>query len=100
MSPGTTSRVLALPLVGLVRLYRLLLSPWLGAACRFRPTCSEYAETALRRHGALYGTALAARRIARCHPWGGAGYDPVPDAPTETTPACRRERSSGNSPSR
>lgn len=74
MSP--LAALLALP----VRAYRLLASPWLGTACRFQPTCSAYALDALSRHGALRGGWLAARRIARCHPWGGSGYDPVPGA--------------------
>lgn len=76
--PSAASRVLAWPLIQLVRLYRLTLSPWLGRNCRFQPTCSQYAVEALERHGALRGTRLAAIRIARCHPWGGSGYDPVP----------------------
>ena len=65
-------------LLTLIRVYQLTLSPWLGRRCRFEPTCSVYAAEALRRHGAARGVALAARRIARCHPWGGSGYDPVP----------------------
>lgn len=65
-------------LVALVRVYRLLLSPWLGNACRFEPTCSVYAIGALERHGAAAGTALAIGRIARCHPWCAGGHDPVP----------------------
>jgi hypothetical protein len=65
-------------LLTLIRAYQLTLSPWLGRRCRFEPTCSVYAAEALRRHGAARGVALAARRIARCHPWGGSGYDPVP----------------------
>lgn len=73
------SRLLAWPLLGLVALYRLVISPWLGNNCRFEPSCSVYAIEALRAHGAFRGTWLAARRIARCHPWGGSGYDPVPD---------------------
>ena len=72
-------KLLAWPLLALVWLYRLLISPWLGANCRFEPTCSTYALEALREHGAFRGTWLAARRIGRCHPWGGSGYDPVPD---------------------
>ncbi|MDJ0951328.1 MAG: membrane protein insertion efficiency factor YidD [Alphaproteobacteria bacterium] len=63
-----------------VRGYQLLLSPVLPATCRFDPTCSEYAAQAIARHGALRGGSLAVRRIVRCHPWGGAGYDPVPAA--------------------
>lgn len=62
----------------LVLLYRWTLSPMLPPACRFEPSCSAYALEALRRHGALRGGWLAARRLARCHPWGGMGYDPVP----------------------
>lgn len=73
-----TARLLAWPLLTLVWLYRYTLSPLLGANCRFQPTCSEYAIEALRAHGAFRGSWLAARRIARCHPWGGSGYDPVP----------------------
>jgi len=76
--PGAVSRMLAKPLIGLVRLYGLLISPWLGSNCRYQPTCSSYAIEALQVHGALRGTWLAAKRIGRCHPWGGSGYDPVP----------------------
>jgi putative membrane protein insertion efficiency factor len=66
-------------LTGLVRGYRLLLSPWLGSSCRFYPTCSAYALDALGRHGAAAGSYLAARRILRCHPLCAGGHDPVPD---------------------
>jgi putative membrane protein insertion efficiency factor len=58
--------------------YRMLISPVLPNACRFEPSCSRYALHALARHGALKGTWLSVKRIARCHPWGGGGYDPVP----------------------
>lgn len=61
-----------------VRAYRLLLSPWVGHGCRYQPTCSAYAMEALQLHGGIKGSYLAARRILRCHPWGGQGYDPVP----------------------
>jgi len=61
-----------------VRAYQLLLSPFAGGACRFHPTCSEYAIEALTRHGVLKGLALALRRVSRCHPLGRAGFDPVP----------------------
>lgn len=67
-------------LIGLVRGYRLLLSPWLGSACRFFPTCSAYSLEALQRHGALAGSYLTLRRIGRCHPWCDGGLDPVPNA--------------------
>ena len=60
-----------------VRGYQILLSPLVGGACRFTPSCSAYALEALERHGARRGTWLALRRLARCHPWGSAGYDPV-----------------------
>jgi len=73
-------RLLAWPLLLLVHFYRLAISPWLGVNCRFQPTCSAYAIEALRTHGAFRGTQLAAKRIARCHPWGGSGYDPVPES--------------------
>jgi putative membrane protein insertion efficiency factor len=76
--PGAVSRWLAQPLIWLVKLYRLAISPWLGGNCRFQPTCSNYAIEALQRHGVLRGSWLAVRRIARCHPWGESGYDPVP----------------------
>lgn len=68
-------------LIALVKGYRFLLSPWLGSACRFTPTCSAYALQALEQHGAAAGTYLAAARIARCHPWCAGGHDPVPAAP-------------------
>jgi putative membrane protein insertion efficiency factor len=61
-----------------IRFYRRLVSPLLPDACRYWPTCSEYAEEACLRHGSLKGLALALGRILRCHPWGGHGVDPVP----------------------
>lgn len=68
-------------LIGIVRAYRLLLSPWLGGACRFEPTCSRYAIEALQRHGSLAGSYLALHRLARCQPWCNGGHDPVPAQP-------------------
>ena len=62
-----------------IRVYQFLLSPWIGNNCRFYPTCSEYAKTAIETHGAVRGAWLAARRILRCHPWHRGGDDPVPD---------------------
>ncbi|MFW2545662.1 membrane protein insertion efficiency factor YidD [Primorskyibacter sp. 2E107] len=62
-----------------VRLYRLVFSPWVGHGCRYQPTCSAYALEALEKHGGIKGSLLAARRILRCHPWGGSGIDNVPD---------------------
>ena len=66
-------------LMAVVRAYRLLLSPWLGSACRFAPTCSAYSLQALERHGALLGSYLTLRRLARCHPGCQGGCDPVPE---------------------
>ncbi|MBQ8863795.1 MAG: membrane protein insertion efficiency factor YidD [Rikenellaceae bacterium] len=71
-------RVLALPAIALVRFYQLCISPLTPPSCRFTPTCSQYAIEALRKHGLVRGGWLTIKRIARCHPWGGSGYDPVP----------------------
>jgi uncharacterized protein len=65
-------------LLGLITVYRLTLSWWLGGQCRFSPTCSHYAEEAIRTHGALRGSLLAVRRVLRCNPFGRGGVDPVP----------------------
>ncbi|MQX35413.1 membrane protein insertion efficiency factor YidD [Roseospira navarrensis] len=81
---------MALPrqvLRGLIRLYQLFISPLIGPSCRFSPTCSNYAMEALARHGVFAGGWLAARRILRCHPWGGMGYDPVPETWPRSTPS-------------
>jgi putative membrane protein insertion efficiency factor len=65
---------------GLIRFYQLFISPLLLPSCRYWPSCSAYAAEAIAIHGALRGSWLAARRLLRCHPWGGSGYDPVPPA--------------------
>ncbi|MGI6264961.1 MAG: membrane protein insertion efficiency factor YidD [Acutalibacteraceae bacterium] len=66
-------------LIGMVRFYQRAISPLKPSCCRFTPTCSEYAIEAIGRFGALKGGALALWRILRCNPWGGSGYDPVPE---------------------
>ncbi|MBQ7656750.1 MAG: membrane protein insertion efficiency factor YidD [Clostridia bacterium] len=69
-------------LLSMICFYRRRVSPGLPYACRFTPTCSEYAEEAIRRFGAVRGGQLAARRLLRCHPFAKGGYDPVPEAPS------------------
>ena len=63
----------------LIRGYQLVISPWLPPSCRFEPSCSHYALDAVKRHGSLFGPGLAVWRILRCNPFGGQGYDPVPE---------------------
>jgi putative membrane protein insertion efficiency factor len=75
------SQGIGLLLRGLILFYRLFISPLLGQNCRYDPSCSRYALEAVTRHGPFWGAWLAVRRISRCHPWGGMGYDPVPDDP-------------------
>ena len=65
-------------LIGLIRGYQVLLSPFVGNQCRFTPTCSQYAREAVEKHGAFKGIWLALRRVSRCHPWHPGGHDPVP----------------------
>lgn len=72
------SAALNMLLTGMVIIYRGAISPLFPPSCRYTPTCSQYALEALRRHGPFRGSWLALRRILRCHPWGGSGYDPVP----------------------
>lgn len=69
-------RLPRLLMIGLVRVYQLILSPHIGGACRFQPTCSEYAVEAFRQYGAVRGFILTVYRLGRCHPWGGHGHDP------------------------
>lgn len=71
-------RIVAFPLILLVRFYQLCLSPLKPPSCRFTPTCSQYAIEALRKRGPIKGLYLTVKRLLRCHPWGGSGYDPVP----------------------
>ncbi|HEY1077002.1 MAG TPA: membrane protein insertion efficiency factor YidD [Fontimonas sp.] len=92
MLASLASRAVSAALVGLIRVYQVLISPILGPRCRFYPSCSHYAIDALRQHGALRGSWLALRRLLRCHPLHPGGYDPVP-APTAA--ARRHDGTSG-----
>ncbi|HLF45609.1 MAG TPA: membrane protein insertion efficiency factor YidD [Chitinophagaceae bacterium] len=74
----TILQILSLPFIALIKIYQWVISPLLGPKCRFTPTCSQYAAEALKKHGVIKGVWLAIKRIFRCHPWGGNGYDPVP----------------------
>lgn len=78
------SRIIATLLLGLIGIWRLGISPWLGPRCRFAPSCSRYASEAIRELGPARGSWLAIRRIGKCHPWHPGGYDPVP----RRQPAC------------
>ena len=72
------NKILVTPFILLVRFYQLAISPWIGSNCRYQPTCSAYMIEALKEHGLLKGLWLGTKRVCRCHPWGGHGYDPVP----------------------
>ena len=83
-------RLSILPFIVLIKGYQYLISPLLGANCRFAPSCSAYAIEAFQRHGALRGGALTVKRMGRCHPWGGSGFDPVPER-TDTKPTNSKD---------
>jgi putative membrane protein insertion efficiency factor len=70
--------VVQFPFILMIRFYKYVLSPLLPNACRYNPTCSQYAEEAIKKYGIFKGIFIGAKRIARCHPWGGHGYDPLP----------------------
>jgi putative membrane protein insertion efficiency factor len=72
-------KIATYPFILLIRFYQTAISPYTPAACRFSPTCSSYSLEALQVHGLLKGSWLAIKRIGKCHPWGGSGYDPVPE---------------------
>ena len=77
------NKVATFPLLILIRGYQLIISPILGSNCRFMPTCSEYAMESLRSYGLIKGFYLTIKRIGKCHPWGGHGYDPIPTKKVE-----------------
>jgi putative membrane protein insertion efficiency factor len=79
-------------LIGLIGLYQAAISSWLPPACRFTPTCSAYGLEAVERHGGIRGGWLTMRRLSRCHPWGGMGYDPVPPTGLAPPSALREGR--------
>jgi len=89
MPVSAMTRIPAILLRTLVRFYQLAISPLLMPSCRFQPSCSDYAMQALARFGAAEGVRLTAMRLLRCHPWGGAGFDPVPEADTPPTHGAR-----------
>jgi putative membrane protein insertion efficiency factor len=72
-------KILTYPFIFLIRIYQRAISPLFPSACRYTPTCSHYSVEALQKHGLWKGSILAVKRIGSCHPWGGKGYDPVPD---------------------
>jgi len=72
------NKIITYPLILLIRVYQLIVSPMLGSNCRFMPTCSEYALESLKTYGLIKGTYLTIKRIGKCHPWGSNGYDPIP----------------------
>lgn len=77
-SQSIFKRVMTWPLLVLVRFYQYCISPFTPPSCRYVPTCSQYAIEALRKYGPVKGCWLTLKRLLRCHPWGGSGYDPVP----------------------
>ena len=73
------NKIVTLPLIIVIRVYQLIISPMLGSNCRFTPTCSEYSIESFKSHGLIKGLFLTIKRIGKCHPWGGHGYDPIPN---------------------
>ena len=70
--------ILSLPFIILIKLYQWIISPWLGNKCRYTPTCSSYGLQAFKKYGPIKGSWLTLKRVSKCHPWGGHGYDPLP----------------------
>ena len=85
---GIIRKIAISPFIFLIRFYQVCISPLKPPSCRFTPTCSQYAIEAFRRHGPIKGMYLTVRRLLRCHPWGGSGYDPVP----QTFHLCQRKK--------
>ena len=83
--------------LALLRLYKLCISPYLGQNCRFHPSCSDYASDAVRCHGVIHGSALAAKRLCKCHPWHAGGIDPVPEVVPFAKPISAAVRGGGHS---
>ncbi|GIX16287.1 MAG: hypothetical protein KatS3mg119_0473 [Rhodothalassiaceae bacterium] len=88
---GLMDKLPACILLALIAFWRRVISPWLPMSCRYQPSCSAYAAEAIRRFGPLAGGRLAARRLLRCHPWGGYGFDPVPEPPAGAAGRPRSE---------
>jgi len=89
--------VMKMPLLFLLRLYKLGISPFLGQNCRFYPSCSDYAAEAIQTHGALKGSMLAGRRLCKCHPWHAGGLDPVPPHQSSASPSAAKPASASRS---
>ena len=79
MTSSMWRKVITYPFIALIRFYQVAISPYTPASCRFTPTCSQYSVESLQVHGLIKGGWLALKRISKCHPWGGSGYDPVPE---------------------
>jgi putative membrane protein insertion efficiency factor len=75
---GWINRILTMPFIWLIKLYQYGISPLIGPKCRFTPTCSHYGLEAFKKYGVIKGCILTLKRISKCHPWGGSGYDPLP----------------------
>jgi putative membrane protein insertion efficiency factor len=74
----TLQQIVSAPFIWMIRLYQLIISPWLPSRCRYTPTCSQYGIEAFKKYGPIKGFWLTAKRVVRCNPWGGHGHDPVP----------------------
>lgn len=78
MTKGAFKTIASAPFIVLIKAYQLILSPWLGNTCRFTPSCSHYGLQAFKKYGPFKGFWLTAKRLSKCHPWGGHGLDPLP----------------------